>query len=262
MENRRLELACAAAASRERKGIGTLSETGIHNALKYYFEPDGSCHEISVGGYVADIVGEDGIIEIQNGHFSAMKEKLAAFLEHSPVTVVYPCVIEKRITLIDPDTGEVISRRKSPKKGKIYDIVRELWSIAGLLESERLSICVFMLNAEEIRERCEPTRGRGRRRRLKNYRPLDKLPAGYVGEIWLRSPEDHRKLLPGGLPEEFTTRDLREAAGIDAFCASSMVNLMTGLGQLERVGKRGNAYLYRLTETGGGIDAQDGIQQK
>ena len=247
-DNARFEAACAAAAARIRRGIGTLSEHGIHSALKYYFEPDDNCHEVSVGGYVADIVGEAGIIEIQSGNFGAMKEKLSVFLDCSPVTVVYPCVTEKRITLIDGETGEVISRRRSPKKGGIYDVVPELWSIAGMLDSERLSICVFMLTAEEIREKCETYISKGRRRRRKNYRLRDRFPTGYVGELWLRNPADYRELLPRELPEPFTTKDVRERTGLMRFDTQSLVNLLCRMGLIERAGKKGNAYLYRLTE--------------
>ncbi|MBQ1985834.1 MAG: hypothetical protein II230_05980, partial [Clostridia bacterium] len=50
-------------------GIGTLSEKALHAALKVYYEPDAESREITLGGYVADIVGEDGIIEIQTRGF-------------------------------------------------------------------------------------------------------------------------------------------------------------------------------------------------
>lgn len=71
-------------------GIGTLGERTLHMVLKRYFEPDESLHEIRVGGFVADIVRPNGIIEIQTRDFSKLRRKLAAFLELGPVTVVYP----------------------------------------------------------------------------------------------------------------------------------------------------------------------------
>ena len=52
-----------------KKGIGTLSEKTLHSVLKNYFEPFSENHEIKIGNYVADIVGENGIIEIQTRQF-------------------------------------------------------------------------------------------------------------------------------------------------------------------------------------------------
>ena len=50
-------------------GIGTLSEKALHAALKSYYEPDFESREVKVGSFVADIVGENGIIEIQTRGF-------------------------------------------------------------------------------------------------------------------------------------------------------------------------------------------------
>ena len=66
------ECAGTAAGTGPRGGIGTLGEKSLHAALKLYYEPDSSRHEIPVGQYVADIVNEEGIIEIQTKHLSSM----------------------------------------------------------------------------------------------------------------------------------------------------------------------------------------------
>ena len=70
MNKERFAEACAVAAAREREGIGMMGETGVHNALKYYFVPYTDSHEVRIGGYIADAVGEDGIFEIQSASFS------------------------------------------------------------------------------------------------------------------------------------------------------------------------------------------------
>ena len=69
-------------------GIGTLSEKALHAALKSYYEPDFESREVKVGGFVADIVGENGIIEIQTRGFDRLGRKLDVFLEAARVTVV------------------------------------------------------------------------------------------------------------------------------------------------------------------------------
>lgn len=75
---------------REQNGIGTLGEKTLHAVLKQYYEPDKTNHERKVGSFVADIVTDSGIIEIQTRAFDKLRKKLAEFLEIAAVTVVYP----------------------------------------------------------------------------------------------------------------------------------------------------------------------------
>ena len=67
------------ASERERNGIGTLGEKSLHLILKSYYEPLYALHEQKLGRYVADILNEDGVIEIQTRSLSAMRKKLEAF---------------------------------------------------------------------------------------------------------------------------------------------------------------------------------------
>ena len=66
MDCNRFQQACRQAREslRGQNGIGTLGEKTLHAALKAYYEPDAESHEIKIGRYIADIVGENGIIEI------------------------------------------------------------------------------------------------------------------------------------------------------------------------------------------------------
>ena len=66
-------------ADRIKNSIGTLSEKTLHAVLKQYFDGDESHHEIKVGSYVADIVNEKGIIEIQTRNFNKLRNKLERF---------------------------------------------------------------------------------------------------------------------------------------------------------------------------------------
>ena len=53
----------------KRAGIGTYGEKTVHSVLKNYFEPFEDSHEQKVGGFVVDIVGDNGIIQIQTAAF-------------------------------------------------------------------------------------------------------------------------------------------------------------------------------------------------
>ena len=67
MDEVRFRAAVARALLRHREGIGMLGEKSLHSALKYYYEPDETKHEIAFEGFFADIMNEDGITEIQTG---------------------------------------------------------------------------------------------------------------------------------------------------------------------------------------------------
>ena len=72
-----------------QKGIGTLSEKTVHAVLKNFYETDPAHQEIPVENYVADILRDGEIIEIQTRSLNAMRRKLDCFLSHYPVTIVH-----------------------------------------------------------------------------------------------------------------------------------------------------------------------------
>ena len=90
---------------RLRLGIGTLQEKTVHAVLKRYLVPDESCHEIKCGRYVADILCEGEIMEIQTAGFNKLRGKLEEFLKSKEVTVIYPIPYTKWLIWIDKETG-------------------------------------------------------------------------------------------------------------------------------------------------------------
>ena len=77
------------AKERETNGIGTLKEKTMHAVLKNFYEPDISHQEIKVGRFVADILRDDEIIEIQTRSFNAMSNKINVFIENYHFKIVY-----------------------------------------------------------------------------------------------------------------------------------------------------------------------------
>lgn len=244
MDPQRFEQICAQilASPQRQDGIGTLGEKTMHAVLKHYFEPHTQNHEIKIGGYVADIVGEDGIIEIQTRQFDRLRKKLTAFLQVCDVTIVHPIPHVKWLSWIDPDTGAVTKKRKSPKVGTPCDIFRELYKIKPLLHDPHLHLCIVLVDVEEYRY----LNGWSADRKKGSSR-CDRVPVGIVEELYLYSIEDYRKLLPAALPTPFTSKDLSKAAKISISCAQTALNILFSLGIVERVGKKKNAYLYQLT---------------
>lgn len=236
-------------------GIGTLAEGVVHRALKIYFEPDESRHEIEIGGYVADAAGEDGIIEVQTAGFGRMRPKLEAFLSAAPVTLVHPIIAEKTIFHVNPDSGQeninrITSRRKSPKRLNEWSVFRELYPIRDLLPNPSLKICLCLIRIDEHRF--------GQKRRWQKWKDLNidpprKYPTELIREVWLGSPPDYSGLflnedIVAGIPPEFTAANFAFQAGISAEGARLALPVLCELGLVRCMGKRGNSYLYSLME--------------
>lgn len=226
----------------ERAGIGTYGEKTVHSVLKNYFEPYSDGHEMKIGSFVADIVGEDGIIEIQTGGFERLRKKLEAFLPVSRVTVVHPIPRRKWIISINPETGEQGKKRKSPVTGTPYDIFPELYKIKPYLADENFRLCIVMLDIEEYRMPPE-TSGlkRGRRRGYVRY---DRIPTELADEIHINCADDWSYFIPDGLPREYTSDEFGTLSGVGVRYSSLVLNVLTAAGAVRRIGKRGSRYLY------------------
>ena len=99
--------------------IGTYMERTLHAELKRLLEPDETRHEVRYKGYIADILNEDGIIEVQTRSFERLRGKLSCFLADVRVTLVFPAVRQKWLVWVDPETGETTKKRRSPKAGTV-----------------------------------------------------------------------------------------------------------------------------------------------
>ena len=59
-------------------GIGTLGEKSLHRELKYLYQPDPAATKCGVGRLIADAQDpEGGVLEVQTGHFFALKKPAA-----------------------------------------------------------------------------------------------------------------------------------------------------------------------------------------
>lgn len=224
---------------RERNGIGTLQEKTVHAVLKNFYEPDPEFQEIHVEKFVADILREDEIIEIQTRNLNAMRKKLDTFLKHYPVTIVHPIVHTKWLLWIDEKTGEISNKRKSPKKGTYYDAFFELYKIKPFLTNPNLHICLVLIDAEEYRL----LNGWSKDRKRGSVR-YDRIPVELVDELYIGGGTDYCCLIPDGLPKVFTTKDFAKQANIAVRYAGLGLNILKHVGAVNIVGKDGHAYLY------------------
>ncbi len=234
-----------------RDSIGTLGEKSLHAVLKWYYEADSSRHEVPIGSYIVDIVGEHGIIEIQTRNFIKLKPKLQELLEAADVTVVYPIIIQKRIINASVDTGEVISSRKSPKHGSIYASAHELYAIRELLPNPRLTIKMPMLCADEVRVFGVKTKRRKKQHTRSGEYLSDIVPNDIIDEITLCNPSDYNIFVPPSCRElsgGFDSSDFAAAAATDICSARRILNILTSLNVTEVTGRRGRSKLYRVRD--------------
>ena len=220
--------------------IGTLGEKPLHAALKQWCWRDGDRFEVEIDGYVIDVVRGDLLIEIQTRSFSKMKRKLTELLASGHrVLLVHPVPVEKTIVRVD-DNGDVLSRRRSPKRGTFRDVFTELVSFPTLIADPGFELLLVLTIEEEHRQH-DPTRAWRRRGWVVTERRLTRV----ADTITLRSPSDLVELLPAGVPEPFTTSDVAAAASCPLRVAQQMAYCLRHSGAVEVIGKRGNSIEYR-----------------
>lgn len=224
-------------------GIGTLKEKTVHMVLKKYYEDNIDYHEVAIDRYVADICHNNEIIEIQTGNFNKIRDKLEVFLKDYSVTIVYPIPHIKWLNWIDKDTLEVKSRRKSPKKGTPYQAFYELYKIKNFLKNSNLHLKIVMLDVEEYRL----LNGWSEDKKRGSVR-YDRIPLKIEQEIDIDEINDYMQLIPYTLPENFLVKDYAKAAKLTPRKASTALNILSYLNIVEKIGKKGNAFVYKIVE--------------
>ncbi len=230
---------------RERHGIGMQKEKTLHAVLKAYEDPDEDHHEIPIESYIADIYCREteSITEIQTANLGSLRDKLDAFLPLYRVTVVYPIPASKWITWIDPETGELGKRNRSPKKGSFYSAFKELYKISSYLDHPNLTVKLILLDIEEYRLQD----GWGREGKRGSHR-YDRVPTRIVSETVLTEPRDYLQFVPFDLEEPFTARELARSCGFPRESFSTEALILRKMGVIEQTGKKGRAYLYRAVQ--------------
>ncbi len=226
---------------RQRIGIGTLSEKTLHAILKNTYEPDEDKQEIPIGRFYADIYNGKEIIEIQTAQFNRMRDKLKAFLPEYPVTIVYPIAKEKWLYWIDEESGEIAEKRKSPKKGNPYTGFVELYKIKMYLKNPNLRIRFLLLDMEEYKI----LNGWGPQKK-NNASKFDRVPLAIREEYIMERKEDYMQFVPFDLEEPFTSQSFCKATHIPRSLAQTVLNILDYMEVVERVGKEGNSYQYRV----------------
>ena len=220
------------------KGIGTYGEKRLHRVIKQWVCPREECHEQAVGRFVADLLMEGEIVEIQTGSLRPLARKLGEYLKATEdrITVIYPLIAERRILRMDPATGELLSCRRSPKKEEWVDALSEIFWLRELLPSERISLRLLRIKGEERRYS-----ERVRHRKSGAYEG-EFFPEELLEERWLTSMEDYRIFLPPQR-ESFTAGEYGSFSKQKGRRCYSCLNLLRDMGLLRRE-RDGRQYRY------------------
>ena len=224
------------------RAIGTMGEKSLHAELKEWYARPGDRLEVQVDGYLVDIRRGRRLIEIQTGNFSAMKRKLADLTRRRRLSLVYPVAVDKWLVRMAADGRTCLGRRKSPKHGRVYDLFEELVSVPEMVAEPNFSVEVLLIQVEEVRR----DDGRGSRWRG-GWSIADRRLLDVKERRCFRKPSDFLALVPGDLPDPFTTRDLAQGANLPRWLAQKMAYCLRRMRVFEVRGKRGNAVLYSLS---------------
>lgn len=226
------------AATAVAAGIGILGESSLHASLKAWYARPGDSLETLVDGFVIDIVGDDRLVEIQTGNFTAIRPKLERLLAGHRLLLVHPIARERWIVRTTAD-GEVLGRRKSSQRGRVEDVFRQLVRLPHLLSHPNLTLEVALIQEEQVLR--DDGRGSWRRGRWSVY---DRRLLAVVETRAFATPGDLAALLPSDLPRPFTNRDLAAALHCRPDLARKMTYSLQRMGVLARAGKQGSAILY------------------
>ena len=220
--------------------IGTEHESSLHRALKYRYAEPGTA-ETAREGFVCDAVGPGGeAVEIQTGNFTALKAKIPALTRAGAVRLIYPVIIVKTLELYDTG-GNLLSRKKSPRRGTAWDIFGELIYAPALVGRRRLTVEIALVDAVERRR----DDGKGSWRR-KGVSIEDRILETWRGQIVLKKKADWKRFVP--LSGELTVKTLAAAVHIRPVLARKTLYVLEKASLVQKIRKEGRSWVYRAPE--------------
>ncbi|UCE29000.1 MAG: hypothetical protein JSV85_07020 [Candidatus Bathyarchaeota archaeon] len=217
-----------------------MNEFSLHSAIKQWYSVSGDKFEVNVEDFIVDVVQDCLLIEIQTKNFSAARRKLQRLVEAHKVRLVYPIAKQKWIIRV-AQSGELLSRRKSPKKGRLVDLFYELVRLPDLMKYKNFSLEVLMTEEEEVR--CNDGKGSWRRR---GASIKDRKLLGITERFLFQDEKDFLRFLPGKLPDRFTNKDLSTRIGVSINLARKITYCLKKMGTIAEVGKRGRELLFHV----------------
>ena len=222
-------------------GIGTLNEGHLHASLKHLYAGENGQLEVPFGKFVADVVRDGVIYEIQTSSFSGLGRKMLALAEQQPVVLVHPISHSKTLIKLNKDGSGEFTRRRSPKRGALVHIVSELVYIPTLLKHPNFSVEAVLIAEEEVRSfDAKARRGRG------GWRGQGRQLVEVLDQARISTPFSLLDFLFEDLPDPFTTKELAVALDQPQEIAQQMAYCLRHMEVVDVCGKTGNALNYEF----------------
>ncbi len=231
-------------AAHDGDSIGTYSEKRIHRIFKRMVCDNAENYEVKIGKFVADVLENSVITEIQTGSFLPLAKKLEYYLENTDfeVRVIAPIIENKTIVRTERDTGEIMRQKLSPKHESDMDVLAKMYPLAHIVENERFSLYVPHLAADEYRY------SEARRYNKKGRYDSDTCPREMLCVSEFHTRRDYLALFPLKLCDHgFTVNEFSRLSGLRGRKAYTALKFFTLCGALS-VEKQKNKNIYKKTE--------------
>jgi len=218
-----------------------MNEHSLHSEIKNWYSQPGDRFEVKVDDFIVDIARDALLIEIQTRNFSAIKMKLTKLLENHEIRLVYPIPQLKWVVHV-AKSGEVLRRRKSPRKGRLVDLFYELVNTPSLVKEENFSLEVLMIEEEELR--CNDGEGSWRRRgtSIKDRRLIN-----VNGRALFKNEKDFQRFLPNSIIGPFTNKEFAELGGVSITLARRITYCLRKMGAITPSGKKGKELVFKVS---------------
>ena len=219
-----------------------MTEYSLHSDVKAYYSVLGDELEVKVNdGFVVDVIRDGLLIEVQTGNFSAIRNKLRKLIVDYRVRLVYPLAREKWLVYVTED-GEVVRRRKSPKKGKLVDLFYELVHLPDLVKDKNFSFEVLFIEEEELR--CNDGKGSWRK---KGISTKDRRLLSVLDKVTFENRQDFLRFLPFKSDETFSNKMLAKKLHISFRLAQKITYCLRKMSLLSITGKERKQYLFKIS---------------
>jgi len=220
-----------------------MTEYSLHSEVKAWYSALGDELEIKVkDGFVIDVIRDNLLIEIQTKNFSAIKNKLNKLVMDNRVRLVYPIAKLKWITYVSK-SGDVFSRRKSPKNGKLIDLFYELVHLSHFVKNKNFSFEVLLIEEEELR--CNDGNGSWRRRGVSIK---DRKLLTVFDRVVFENSRGFLRFLPFDMGESFTNKFLAKKLGVSIRLAQKITYCLRKMDLISIDGKKSKELLFKVAK--------------
>ncbi len=226
----------------ERAGINLYAEYSLHAQLKEYLARPGDRLEAVIEGRVVDLVRADGeLVEVQTGHLGQIKAKVLEFAGKGyRVRVVYPIPAVRELRRLDPVTNELLSTRKSPKRGDVYSLFDELVHAPEFVAAHNVAVEVLMIRSVETK-----TRDGSGSWWCRGDRTVDRELVEVLSSRAFQTQRDWLALISEDTEPPWSSEVLGKALGIGPARARKILYCFSRAGLLVESGKRGRGKTYQ-----------------